>query len=75
MTTDQPDYENPQRDCITLDRTRLKDRYGLSWQIVPARLPELLRHPDPAVAKRVMEAMMPMTKIDIALLEAAAAGR
>lgn len=50
----------------------LKDRYGLSWQIVPRRLPELLSDPDPAKAKRVMQAMMQMVKIDIAKLEAAA---
>ena len=44
----------------------LKDRFGLSWQIVPARLPELLKHP------RAMEALMKMTKLDIAELERAA---
>ncbi len=53
----------------------LKDKYGLSWQIVPARLIELMRGPDPASAKRVVEAMLQMQKIDIARLEAAAAGR
>lgn len=52
----------------------LKDKYGLSWQIVPRRLPELLSDPDRAKAKRVMEAMMQMIKIDIAKIEAAAAG-
>jgi predicted 3-demethylubiquinone-9 3-methyltransferase (glyoxalase superfamily) len=51
----------------------LKDKYGLSWQIVPRRLPELLSDPDTAKAKRVMEAMMQMVKIDIAKLDAAAA--
>ena len=51
----------------------LKDKYGLSWQIVPKRLPELLADPDPGKAKRVMEAMMKMVKIDVAVLEAAAA--
>jgi predicted 3-demethylubiquinone-9 3-methyltransferase (glyoxalase superfamily) len=51
----------------------LKDKYGLSWQIVPKRLPELLADPDPGKAKRVMEAMMKMVKIDVAALEAAAA--
>jgi predicted 3-demethylubiquinone-9 3-methyltransferase (glyoxalase superfamily) len=49
----------------------LKDRYGLSWQIVPARLPELLSGPDPAGATRAMEAMLKMSKLDIARLEAA----
>lgn len=52
----------------------LKDRYGLSWQIVPRRLPELLADPDPAKTKRVFEAMMEMHRIDIAALERAAAG-
>ena len=51
----------------------LKDRYGLSWQVVPSRLPELLQDPDPAKANRVMQAMMQMGKIDIAGLERAAA--
>ena len=51
----------------------LQDKFGLSWQIVPRRLPELLSDPDTAKAKRVMEAMMQMVKIDIATLEAAAA--
>ncbi len=50
----------------------LKDRYGLSWQVVPAVLPELLGDPDRAKAGRVMEAMMGMTKLDIAALLAAA---
>ena len=52
----------------------LKDKFGLSWQIVPRRLPELLSDPDMAKAKRVMEAMMQMVKIDVAQLEAAHAG-
>lgn len=52
----------------------LKDRFGLSWQIVPPALGELLGSPDPAAAGRVMGAMMGMTKIDIAALRAAAAG-
>ena len=52
----------------------LKDRYGLSWQVVPSRLPELLQDPDPAKANRVMQAMMQMGKIDIAGLERAAEG-
>ena len=49
----------------------LKDRYGLSWQIVPAVLPKLLT--DPARAQRVLAALMGMTKLDIRALEAAAA--
>lgn len=51
----------------------LKDKYGLSWQIVPAVLVELLSDPDPKTSQRVMEAMMQMTKIDIAKLQEAAA--
>ena len=51
----------------------LKDRYGLSWQVVPAALPRLLKSPDPQVAQRVMGAMMKMKKIDVAELERAAA--
>lgn len=50
----------------------LKDRFGLSWQIVPRRLPELLGDPDRATSARAMQAMMTMVKIDIAALEAAA---
>ena len=53
----------------------LKDKYGLSWQIVPRRLPELLADPDPDRAKRAMEAMMTMVKIDVAAIEAAAEAR
>lgn len=52
----------------------VKDRYGLSWQIVPQALPRLMSGPDPAAAKRVMEAMMAMKKLDIATLERAAQG-
>jgi predicted 3-demethylubiquinone-9 3-methyltransferase (glyoxalase superfamily) len=52
----------------------LKDLFGLSWQIVPRRLPELLADPDPERAQRVMACMLQMRKIEIAELEAAAAG-
>jgi predicted 3-demethylubiquinone-9 3-methyltransferase (glyoxalase superfamily) len=52
----------------------VQDRYGLAWQITPNRLMELLSGPDKAVAGRVMGAMMTMKKIEIAPLEAAAAG-
>ncbi|HEX5569455.1 MAG TPA: VOC family protein [Streptomyces sp.] len=43
----------------------LKDRYGLSWQIVPRKLEELLGDPDPAVSERAMKAMLGMRKIDV----------
>lgn len=52
----------------------LKDRFGLSWQIVPSRLPELLTDRDPGRAGRAMQAMLKMSKLDLAALEAAAAG-
>ena len=52
----------------------LKDKYGLSWQIVPSRLEELLLDEDPEKANRVMKAMLQMTKMDIAELERAYAG-
>lgn len=52
----------------------LKDRWGLSWQIVPHRLPELLSHPDRAAAARAQAALIEMGKIDIAALERAFAG-
>ncbi|MCP1727646.1 putative 3-demethylubiquinone-9 3-methyltransferase (glyoxalase superfamily) [Natronospira proteinivora] len=52
----------------------LKDRYGLSWQIVPVVLPELVSDADPARAERAMNAMMQMKKLDIAALQAAAEG-
>ena len=50
----------------------LRDRWGLSWQVIPKRLGELMGNPDPAVARRVTEAMLKMKKFDIAGLEAAA---
>ena len=53
----------------------LKDRFGLSWQIVPPILAELLADPDPARSGRVMQAMLGMTKIEIAGLLAAAETR
>jgi predicted 3-demethylubiquinone-9 3-methyltransferase (glyoxalase superfamily) len=52
----------------------LKDRFGLSWQVTPVRLLELIQDPDPARAQRAMAAMLQMKKIDIAAVEAAAAG-
>jgi predicted 3-demethylubiquinone-9 3-methyltransferase (glyoxalase superfamily) len=50
----------------------LKDRFGVSWQIIPTRLPELLADPDREKSQRVMEAMLSMGKIEIAGLERAA---
>jgi predicted 3-demethylubiquinone-9 3-methyltransferase (glyoxalase superfamily) len=50
----------------------LKDRFGVSWQIVPTALPRLLADPDPERSQRVMQAMMEMKKIEIDALERAA---
>lgn len=52
----------------------LKDRFGMSWQVAPVRLNELITDPDKDKAGRVMQAMLGMKKIDIAELERAAAG-
>ena len=52
-----------------------KDRWGLSWQITPRALTDGIADPDPAVAKRVFDAMMTMKKIDVAAIEAARRGR
>jgi predicted 3-demethylubiquinone-9 3-methyltransferase (glyoxalase superfamily) len=51
-----------------------KDKWGVSWQITPRVLSEGMADPDPAVRKRVFEAMMPMKKIDVAKIEAARRG-
>lgn len=51
-----------------------KDKWGLSWQITPVALTGAITDPDPAVAKRAFNAMMEMTKIDIAAIEAACRG-
>ena len=53
----------------------LKDRYGLSWQIIPRALMELMGDPDPVKAGRVREAMLRMVKIDVQALRAAYEGR
>jgi predicted 3-demethylubiquinone-9 3-methyltransferase (glyoxalase superfamily) len=53
----------------------LRDRYGLSWQIVPSVLPELLGGPDRAGAQRAMQAMLKMVKLDIAELKKAYEGK
>jgi predicted 3-demethylubiquinone-9 3-methyltransferase (glyoxalase superfamily) len=52
----------------------LKDKFGLSWQVVPSVLGELMQAKDPRKSKRVMEAMLQMVKLDIARLTAAHAG-
>ena len=52
----------------------LKDKYGVSWQIVPSMLGAVVSDPDQAKVERVMRALLPMTKLDIAELEAAARG-
>ncbi|TCK34398.1 putative 3-demethylubiquinone-9 3-methyltransferase (glyoxalase superfamily) [Paraburkholderia sp. BL8N3] len=52
----------------------LKDRFGVSWQIVPADLVEMMADPDPEKARRVADAMLKMVKFDIAALKAAYSG-
>ena len=52
----------------------LKDKFGLSWQIIPSVLMELIGDPDPVKSRRVMEAMLQMTKIDIATIRQAHRG-
>ena len=52
----------------------LKDKFGLSWQVVPAIMADLFKGEDSAKAARVMEVMLPMKKLDIAQLKKAAAG-
>ena len=49
----------------------LKDKYGVSWQITPTALPEMLSDPDPEKSQRVMEAMLQMKRIDIETLKRA----
>lgn len=49
-----------------------KDRYGLSWQVAPTGMEQMLGDPDPARASRAMQAMLGMSKIDIAAMQAAA---
>jgi len=53
----------------------LKDKYGVSWQIVPPVLGRMLSDPDPAKAKRVAEALMQMTKLDVGKLQQAFEGK
>ena len=53
----------------------LKDKFGVSWQIIPSILGVMLNDPDPAKSKRVMKAMLQMKKIDIEILKQAYEGR
>lgn len=53
----------------------VKDKFGLSWQIVPVALGQMMQDKDPEKSKRVMEAMLKMDKIDIGLLKKAYAGK
>jgi predicted 3-demethylubiquinone-9 3-methyltransferase (glyoxalase superfamily) len=52
----------------------VQDKYGISWQIIPTILGILMSDPDPIKAKRVIDAMLQMTKLDISLLEKAYRG-
>jgi predicted 3-demethylubiquinone-9 3-methyltransferase (glyoxalase superfamily) len=52
----------------------LKDRFGISWQIVPEALPRMMKDKEPTKSKRVMEAMMQMDKLDVSRLERAYEG-
>jgi len=80
VTTDGQEETDRYWDALLADGGKpsacgwLKDRFGLSWQVTPKQLPKLLGDPDRARAKRAMEAMMNMVKIDIAALERAADG-
>jgi predicted 3-demethylubiquinone-9 3-methyltransferase (glyoxalase superfamily) len=53
----------------------LKDKFGLSWQVTPEKLLELIQDPDPERSQRAMKAMMQMKKLDIGEIERAAAGK
>ena len=53
----------------------LKDKFGLSWQVVPAAIPKMMTDPDAAKSARVMNAFMKMKKLDIAIIERAYAGQ
>jgi predicted 3-demethylubiquinone-9 3-methyltransferase (glyoxalase superfamily) len=53
----------------------LKDKFGLSWQIVPSQLPELLGGPDPQGAARALQAMLTMSKLDVRVMKRAYEGR
>lgn len=76
---DQAEFD-PYWDALTADGGEeqpcgwLKDRWGLSWQVVPDRLVELIRDPDPGRSHRAVQAMLAMRRIDISALETAADG-
>ena len=53
----------------------LKDKFGLSWQVVPSRIPQMMTDADSAKSARVMNAFMKMKKLDIAKLEEAYTGK
>ena len=53
----------------------ITDKYGMTWQVTPRRLLELLKDKDPARAGRAMQAMMGMVKLDLPAIEAAADGK
>jgi predicted 3-demethylubiquinone-9 3-methyltransferase (glyoxalase superfamily) len=53
----------------------LKDKFGLSWQVVPTGMGDLMADPDPERSQRAMKAMLGMVKLDLAALQAAAGGR
>ncbi|MFZ4519993.1 MAG: VOC family protein [Microthrixaceae bacterium] len=80
VTTDDQEETDRYWDALVADGGEesdcgwCKDPWGFSWQITPRALLEGLSHPDPATAKRVMDAMMTMHRIDIATIEAALAG-
>lgn len=67
-------WENLSADPAAEQCGWLKDKFGFSWQIIPAALPEMLDDPDPEKARRVMETLLQMKKIDIAALERAQRG-
>jgi predicted 3-demethylubiquinone-9 3-methyltransferase (glyoxalase superfamily) len=76
-TQDEVDsyWERLSADGQKSQRGWLKDRYGLSWQIVPTLLGKLVSDPDPGKSNRVMSAVLKMTKLDVGALQRAHDGR
>ena len=69
-------YRNqPGPMSLAPERGWLKDRFGLSWQIMPRELNEMMEDPDTEAARRAMEAMLQMGKLDLAELRSAFEGR